>query len=160
MHPSLSQHFPSHFLAAELQFSHLHSFSQTFVLQTHPAEPTLDLYFSVCVWTPSPCRWKLMSSPSPGIQSEWRNCRAIWSSSAQPQQSVPAAEDKAVNGKLCPILPQRGVCGSWEVAPGTCGQAHHPTSHCQSLWEHPLSEHWEGGSCPALLAPTVTEGRR
>lgn len=60
-------------------------------------------------------------------------------STAQPQQRVPADEDKAANGKLWPILPQRGVRGSWEVALGTPGQAHQLTSHPQSLWEHPLS---------------------
>lgn len=84
-YPSSAQRFPSLFLAAELQFRVIcvRSAKQTFVLQTELAEPALDLYFSVCIWTPSPCRWKLMSSLSPGIQSERRNCTAIWSSSAQ-----------------------------------------------------------------------------
>lgn len=84
-YPSSAKRFPSPFLAAELQFRVIcvSSAKQTFVLQTELAEPALDLYFSVCIWTPSPCRWKLMSSLSPGIQSERRNCTAIWSSSAQ-----------------------------------------------------------------------------
>lgn len=62
-----------------------------FVLQTQPSEPALDLYFSVCVWPPRPMDgWKLMSSPSPGIQSEQGNYAAIWSSSAlQSHQIVP-----------------------------------------------------------------------
>lgn len=79
-------------LTREPQFAVIciRSATQTFVLQTQPAEPALDLYFSVCVWTPRPCRWKLMSSPSPGIQSERGNYTAIWSSSAlQSQQIIP-----------------------------------------------------------------------
>ena len=82
--PSSAQHFPPRGLTAEPQFRVIciHSAEQTFVLQTKPAKPALDLYFSVCVWTPSPCRWKLMSSLSPRIRSEQRNCTAIWSSSA------------------------------------------------------------------------------
>lgn len=83
---------------------------------------------------------------------------------AQPQQVVPPAKDKAVNGKLCPILLQRGVNGTWEVALGTCGQAHGCllTSHSPSLQEHPLNTKCSGdeGSCPALLAPTMSEGRQ
>lgn len=84
-YPSSAQCFPSPFLAAEPQFRVIcvRSAKQTFVLQTELTEPVLDLYFSVCIWTPSPCRWKLMSSLSPGIRSERRNCTAIWSSSAQ-----------------------------------------------------------------------------
>lgn len=81
-------------LAVEPQFAFIciHSAKQIFVLQTQPAEPALDLYFSVCVWTPRPHGWKLMSSPSPGIQSERGNYTAIWSSSElQSQQIIPPA---------------------------------------------------------------------
>ena len=58
----------------------------------------------------------------------------------QPQHVVPPAEDKAVNGQLCPILPQRGVNGSQEVTLGICGHARGCllTSHSRSHQEHPL----------------------
>lgn len=72
---------------------HLHSFSQTDFLFCKPSPVSQHwIYtFPYVFGLQGPMDgWKLMSSPSPGIQSEQGNYAAIWSSSAlQSQQIVP-----------------------------------------------------------------------